>query len=234
MTKPKSTGALSSLWPWEGYGGNTTGRFLVYPCPVQRLGFSVYPHWRQLSWPNWSTWWTTSYVSCDISESSGQGGDMFPLTCLQICLFYIQGRHRKCRITELMIFRLGWKLALGGILLIWYLSNSYLHCTLRLKAGGERDDRGWDDWMAPPTQWTWVSAGSGSWWWAGKPGVLSHIDGKYEKWHNNQGRKSEDVNKNSARYHPLIQQSQPLNLSYRPSCTHVQGWCESHSLRPCS
>ena len=26
----------------------------------------------------------------------------------------------------------------------------------RLKAGGEGDDRGWDGWMASPTQWTWV------------------------------------------------------------------------------
>ena len=25
-----------------------------------------------------------------------------------------------------------------------------------LKAGGEGDDRGWDGWMASPTQWTWV------------------------------------------------------------------------------
>ena len=28
----------------------------------------------------------------------------------------------------------------------------------RLKAGGEGDDRGWDDWMASPTQWAWVWA----------------------------------------------------------------------------
>ena len=35
----------------------------------------------------------------------------------------------------------------------------------RLKAGGERDDRGWDGWMALPTWWTWVwvSSGSRSW-----------------------------------------------------------------------
>ena len=26
----------------------------------------------------------------------------------------------------------------------------------RLKAGEEWDDRGWDGWMASPTQWTWV------------------------------------------------------------------------------
>ena len=29
-------------------------------------------------------------------------------------------------------------------------------CWERLKAEGEGDDRGWDDWMASPTQWTWV------------------------------------------------------------------------------
>ena len=42
----------------------------------------------------------------------------------------------------------------------------------RLKVGGEGDDRGWDGWMASPTQWTWVWASSGSWWRTGKPGAL--------------------------------------------------------------
>ena len=42
----------------------------------------------------------------------------------------------------------------------------------RLRAGGEGDDRGWDGWMASPTQWTWVWVDSGSWWWTGRPGVL--------------------------------------------------------------
>ena len=41
-----------------------------------------------------------------------------------------------------------------------------------LKAGGEGDDRGWDGWMASPTQWTWVWVDSGSWRWTGRPGVL--------------------------------------------------------------
>ena len=40
-----------------------------------------------------------------------------------------------------------------------------LWCWKRLKAGGEGDDRGWDGWMAPPTQWTWIWVDSGSWWW---------------------------------------------------------------------
>ena len=42
----------------------------------------------------------------------------------------------------------------------------------RLKVGGEGNDRGWDGWMASLTQWTWVWASSGSWWWKGRPGVL--------------------------------------------------------------
>ena len=39
----------------------------------------------------------------------------------------------------------------------------------------QRDYRGWDGWMASPTRWTWVWASSGSWWWAGKPGVLQFM-----------------------------------------------------------
>ena len=31
----------------------------------------------------------------------------------------------------------------------------------RLRAGGEGDDRGWDGWTAPSTQWTWIWANSG-------------------------------------------------------------------------
>ena len=45
-------------------------------------------------------------------------------------------------------------------------------CWERLKAGGEREDRGWDGWMASPIQWTWVWVNSGSWWWTERPGVL--------------------------------------------------------------
>ena len=45
-------------------------------------------------------------------------------------------------------------------------------CWEWFKAGREGDDRGWDGWMASPTQWTWVWVNSGSWWWTGKSGVL--------------------------------------------------------------
>ena len=51
--------------------------------------------------------------------------------------------------------------------------NSWLigKCWERLKAG-EGGDKGWDGWMASPTQWTWVWADSGRWWRSGRPGVL--------------------------------------------------------------
>ena len=45
-------------------------------------------------------------------------------------------------------------------------------CWERLKAGGGEDNRGCSDWMASPTQWTWVWANSGKEWRTGKPCVL--------------------------------------------------------------
>ena len=48
-------------------------------------------------------------------------------------------------------------------------------CWKRLKAGREGDDRGWDGWMASPTQWTWIWTSSGSWWWTGRPGMMQSM-----------------------------------------------------------
>ena len=42
----------------------------------------------------------------------------------------------------------------------------------KIEAGGEGDDRGWDGWMASPTQWSWVWVSSRSWWWTGRPVML--------------------------------------------------------------
>ena len=44
-----------------------------------------------------------------------------------------------------------------------------------LRAGGEGDNRGWDGWVASPTQRTWVWVNSKSWWWTGRPGVLQFM-----------------------------------------------------------
>ena len=45
-------------------------------------------------------------------------------------------------------------------------------CWERLRGGGQGDDRGWDGWMASPTQQTWVCVNFRSWWWTGRPGML--------------------------------------------------------------
>ena len=48
-------------------------------------------------------------------------------------------------------------------------------CWEGLWAGGEEDDRGWNGWMASPTQWTWVWTSFRSWWWTGMPGMLQSM-----------------------------------------------------------
>ena len=66
----------------------------------------------------------------------------------------------------------------SNILASWCEELTHLKrpwCWERLKARREGDDRGWDGWMASPTQWTWVWVNSGSWWWTGRPGVLQSM-----------------------------------------------------------
>ena len=42
----------------------------------------------------------------------------------------------------------------------------------KIEGRSRGDERGWDGWMASPTQWTWVWVDSRGWWWTGRPGVL--------------------------------------------------------------
>ena len=70
-------------------------------------------------------------------------------------------------------------------------------CWERLRAGGEGDDRGWDGWMASPTQWTWVWVNSGSWWWTGKPGMLQSMGVS-------ESDTTEQLNSTELRYNLLI------------------------------
>ena len=54
----------------------------------------------------------------------------------------------------------------SSTLATWCDESTYwkrLWCWERLRAGGEGNDRGWDGWMASPTQWTIVWLGSWSW-----------------------------------------------------------------------
>ena len=67
-------------------------------------------------------------------------------------------------------------------------------CWERLKAGGERDDRGWDGWMASRTRWTWIGESSRSWWWTGKPGVLQSM-GRQRVEHTEQLSQTDSIRK---------------------------------------
>ena len=45
----------------------------------------------------------------------------------------------------------------------------------KIEGRGEGNGRRWDGWMASLTQWIWVWAISGSWWWIERPGVLQSM-----------------------------------------------------------
>ena len=59
--------------------------------------------------------------------------------------------------------------------LMWRIPRKRPWCWKRLKSGKEGDNKGWEGWMTSLTQWTWVWASSGSWWWTGKPGMLQSM-----------------------------------------------------------
>ena len=66
----------------------------------------------------------------------------------------------------------------SNILATWCKELTHLKrpwCWERLMVGGEGEDRGWDCWMASPTQWTWVWVNSGSWRWTGRPDVVQSM-----------------------------------------------------------
>ena len=117
--------------------------------------------------------WTTKKAKC-------WRIDAFELWCLRR-LLRVPWTARKCN--QSILKEISLEYSLEGLMvklklqyfghLIWRPDS--LEKTLmlgRLKAGAEGDDRGWDGWMALPTQWSWICASSGSWWWTGKTLLL--------------------------------------------------------------
>ena len=94
-----------------------------------------------------------------------------PLDCKEIQPVHPKGNHPRCSLEGLM---LKLKLQYFGHLVGRTDSLKRPWCWERLRAGREGEDRGWDGWMASPTQWTWVWVwvDSRSWLWTGRPGVL--------------------------------------------------------------
>ena len=68
----------------------------------------------------------------------------------------------------------------------------------RLRAGGEAGDRGWNVWIASPTQWTGIWANSRRHWKTGKPGVLQSM-GSQKVGHNLATEKQQQQQNNSTK-----------------------------------
>ena len=66
------------------------------------------------------------------------------------------------------VFHCSFFLLTEQVLSLCFLLSLYCFCSFHFIY----DDRGWDGWMASPTQWTCVWVDSGSCWWTGRPGVL--------------------------------------------------------------
>ena len=122
------------------------------------------------------TAWTAKKAEC-------WGIDTFELWCWRRLLWvpwtarrsnqsFLKEISPECSLERLML-----KLKLQYLMVPWCKELTHLKrpwCWESLKAG-EEDDRGWDGWMASPTQWAWVWVNSGNWWWTGRPGVLQSM-----------------------------------------------------------
>ena len=92
-----------------------------------------------------------------------------PLDCKEIQLVHPKGGQ-----SWVFIGRPGWSWN-SNTLATWCKELTHLKrpwCWERLRAGGEGENKGWDGWMASPSQWTWVWVNSRCWWWTGRPGML--------------------------------------------------------------
>ena len=103
-----------------------------------------------------------------------------PWTARRSNQFILEETSPECSLERLM-----WKLKLQNLGHLMRRADSLAKTLMleRLKAVGEGTDRGWEGWMASPTQWTWVWVNSGSWWWTEWPGVLWSM-GSQRVWHN--------------------------------------------------
>ena len=120
------------------------------------------------------------YESWIIKKTERQSIDAFELWCWRR-LLRVPWTSRKSNLTILK--EISTEYSLEGLMLklkLQYFGHlmrrvDSLEKTLMLggiQGSKRRGDRGWDGWMASPTQWTWVWLNSGSWWWTGRPGVL--------------------------------------------------------------
>ena len=123
------------------------------------------------------------YESWTIKKAECQRIDAFELWCWRRLLRVPLTERRS---NQSILKKISPEYSLEGLMLM--LKCQYFGCLMqrtdssgktlmlgKIESRGEGDDRGWEGWMASPTQWTLVWASSGSWWWTGKPGMLQSM-----------------------------------------------------------
>ena len=113
------------------------------------------------------------HESCTIKKAEHWRTDVFELWCWR-SLLRVPWTARRSNQSILKEISAGCSLE-GLMLKLKLQSFGHLMCRVdweKLGAGGEGNDRGWDGWMASPTQWTCVWVDSGYWWWTGRHGIL--------------------------------------------------------------
>ena len=109
--------------------------------------------------------------------------------------------------------------------LMWRAHSLEKTLMIRLKAKGEGGSRGWDGWMALPTQWTWVRGNSGRWWRTGKPvlGLLQSMGLQKVGYNLVTEKQSQHSNVNLSTCFVLIMKIPLQFTSYLP-CAHFSAF----------
>ena len=107
---------------------------------------------------------TYGYKSWTIKKAECRRIDAFELCCWRrlLRISWTSRRSNHSILKEISpkysLERLIWSWKSNTLALWWEELTHFKRpwCWERLKEAGEGDDRGWDAWMASPTQWTWV------------------------------------------------------------------------------
>ena len=121
--------------------------------------------------------------SWTIKKADHQGIDAFELWCWRRLLRVLWTSRRS---NQSILKEITPKYSLEGLMLkvkfqyfghLMWRTHS-LEKTLmlgKIKGKRRRGWLGWGGWMASLTEWTWVWANSGSWWWTQRPGALQSM-----------------------------------------------------------
>ena len=114
----------------------------------------------------------TFQASMIFSNMEGPSSQSYGFTTSRVWMWQVDHKveHQRIDAFELWnwrrLLRVPWTARSSNKSILKEMSPEYSLEGLLLKLNG---------WMASPTQWTWVSASSGSWWRTGKPGTLQSM-----------------------------------------------------------